>query len=51
MFPYWLLESPYPVGSVKMVLAAGKVTRTIPCTSPAALTTARSVREAMRMLR
>src|SRR5260370_28617700 len=51
MSPYWLLESPYSVDWVKMVLAAGKVTRTMPCTSPAMLTRARSAREAMGMLR
>ena len=45
MSPYWVLDSPYSLFSVKMVLAAGNVTRTIPCTSPAALMTVRSVLE------
>jgi len=45
MFPYCVLESPYSLFSVKMVLAAGKVTRTMPCTRPATLTTLRSVVE------
>jgi hypothetical protein len=48
MAPYWELDSPYPVLLVKMVLSAGNVTRTMPCTSPAALTTVRSAFEAMR---
>jgi hypothetical protein len=47
MFPYWELDSPYSLFSVKMVLAAGKVTRTTPCTSPAALITVRSAFEAI----
>ncbi len=47
MAPYWLLDSPYSLVSVNMVLAAGNVTRTMPCTSPAALMTARSVVEAI----
>jgi hypothetical protein len=34
--PYWVLDRPYALGSVKIVLAAGKVTSTMPCTSPAA---------------
>ena len=34
--PYWLLERPYSSGSVKIVLAAGKVTSTMPWTAPAA---------------
>lgn len=37
MAPYWLLDSPYSLVSVKIVLAAGIVTRTMPCTGPAAL--------------
>ncbi len=36
MVPYWLLDRPYWLGSVKIVLAAGKVTRAMPWTSPAA---------------
>jgi len=47
MSPYWVLDSPYSLVEVKMVLAAGNVTRTMPCTSPAALTTVRSVFEAI----
>ena len=35
MAPYWLLERSYSEGSVKIVLAAGNVTRTMPWTSPA----------------
>ena len=38
MAPYWLLDSPYEPADVKMVLAAGKVTRTMPWTRPAAYT-------------
>src|SRR4029077_16469961 len=41
--PYWVLDSPYSLVSVKMVLAAGNVTRTMPCASPAALMIVRSV--------
>ena len=48
MSPYGELDSPYWLLLVKMVLAAGNVTRTMPCTSPAALTTVRSVFEAIR---
>ena len=48
MAPYWLLDSPYSLSLVKIVLAAGNVTRTMPCTSPAALATVRSVSEAIR---
>ena len=47
MAPYWVLDSPYSLLSVKMVLAAGNVTRTMPCTSPAALMIVRSVFEAI----
>jgi Uncharacterized protein conserved in bacteria (DUF2252) len=47
MAPYWLLDSPYSLVEVKIVLAAGNVTSTMPCTSPAALTTVRSVFEAI----
>ena len=36
MAPYWLLDRSYSSGSVKIVLAAGNVTRTMPWTSPAA---------------
>ena len=36
MVPYWVLDRSYCAGSVKIVLAAGKVTSTMPCTSPAA---------------
>jgi hypothetical protein len=35
MNTYCVLDSAYRLGSVKMVLAAGKVTSTTPCTSPA----------------
>ena len=48
MAPYRVLDSPYSLVSVKMMLAAGNVTRTMPCTSPAALMTVRSVSEAIR---
>jgi hypothetical protein len=48
MAPYWVLDSPYLALLVKMVLAAGNVTRTMPWTSPAALTTVRSDFEAIR---
>ena len=34
--PYWVFERSYWFGSVKIVLAAGNVTSTIPCTPPAA---------------
>jgi hypothetical protein len=47
MSPYWVLDSPYSLLSVKMVLAAGNVTKTMPCTSPAALMIVRSVFEAI----
>ena len=47
MAPYWVLDSPYSRVSVKMVLAAGNVTRTMPCASPAALMIVRSVFEAI----
>jgi hypothetical protein len=47
MFPYWELDSPYSLFSVKIVLAAGNVTKTMPCTSPAALTIVCSVFEAI----
>ena len=47
MAPYWVLDSPYSLVSVKMVLAAGNVTRTMPCASPAALMIVRSVVEAI----
>jgi hypothetical protein len=36
MAPYWVLDRPYWLGSVKIVLAAGKVTRAMPWMSPAA---------------
>ena len=36
MSPYWVLDSPYWLLSVKMVLAAGNVTKTMPWTRPAA---------------
>ena len=48
MAPYWVLDSPYSLLSVKIVLAAGNVTRTTPCTSAAALMIVRSVFEAIR---
>jgi hypothetical protein len=51
MFPYWELDNPYWLFSVKMVLAAGNVTKTMPCTRPAALMTVRSVFEAICYLR
>ena len=47
MAPYWVLDSPYSLLDVKMVLAAGNVTRTMPCASPAALMIVRSVFEAI----
>jgi hypothetical protein len=34
--PYCVLERSYSAGSVKIVLAAGKVTSATPCTTPAA---------------
>ena len=34
--PYCVLDRPYSSGAVKIVLAAGKVTSTIPCAAPAA---------------
>jgi hypothetical protein len=34
--PYWVFDRSYSPGSVKIVLAAGKVTSTMPWTSPAA---------------
>jgi hypothetical protein len=34
--PYCVLVRPYSSGLVKIVLAAGKVTSTIPCAAPAA---------------
>ena len=36
MVPYCVLDRSYCAGSVKIVLAAGKVTSTMPWTSPAA---------------
>ena len=33
--PYCVVVNPYSLGSVNTVLAAGKVTSTMPCTSPA----------------
>ena len=36
MVPYWVLDRPYSLGSVKIVLAAGNVTRAMPWISPAA---------------
>src|ERR1700722_948484 len=39
MAPYWPLGSPQSPGLVDIVLAAGKLTRTMPCTSPAIFTT------------
>ena len=45
--PYWVLESPYSAALVKIVLKAGNVTSTMPCTRPAALTVARSALEAI----
>ena len=47
MAPYWLLDSPYSLVYVKIVLAAGIVTRTMPCTSPAALLIVSPVVEAI----
>src|SRR5215467_5340588 len=37
--PYWVLDRPYWLFSVKIVLAAGNVTSTTPWTRPATLTT------------
>ncbi len=42
--PYWLLDRSYEVGEVKIVLAAGKVTRAMPWTKPQALTVMLSAR-------
>ena len=42
--PYWALVRSYSDGLVKIELAAGKVTRVMPWTNPAALTTAFSAR-------
>ena len=36
MVPYWVLDRPYWLGSVKIVLAAGNVTSAMPWMSPAA---------------
>ena len=47
MAPDWVPDSPYSLLSVKIVLAAGNVTSTMPCTSAAALMTVRSVFEAI----
>ena len=38
MAPYWVFDRPYWLGSVKIVLAAGKVTSVMPWISPAPLT-------------
>jgi hypothetical protein len=38
-----VLDRSYSAGSVRIVLAAGKVTSAIPCTTPAAYTTVVSV--------
>ena len=51
MAPYCVLVRSYPAGSVKTVLAAGKVTRTMPWTSPARLTTRSSAVVAIAALR
>ena len=47
MAPYWVLLRSYSVGSVKIVLAAGKVTSVMPCTSAARLTTRFSALDAI----
>ena len=47
MAPYWVLLRSYSVGSVRIVLAAGKVTRVMPWTSPARLTTRYSAVDAI----
>ena len=47
MAPYWVLLRSYSVGSVKIELAAGKVTKVMPWTSPARLTTRFSALDAM----
>ena len=36
MVPYWVLDRPYWLGLVKIVLAAGNVTSVMPWMSPAA---------------
>ena len=36
MVPYWVLDRPYWLGLVKIVLAAGNVTSVMPWISPAA---------------
>jgi len=45
--PYCVLLRSYSVGSVKIELAAGNVTRVMPCTSPARLTIRFSALDAM----
>jgi hypothetical protein len=47
MAPYCVPLRSYPLGSVKIELAAGKVTKVIPWTSPARLTTLFSALDAM----
>jgi hypothetical protein len=34
MLPYWLLDSPYPSAAVRIVAAAGKLTRARPWAKP-----------------
>jgi hypothetical protein len=51
MAPYWVLLRSYSVGSVKIELAAGKVTKEMPWTSPARLTTWLSALYAMSWVR
>ena len=45
--PYCVLDKSYSCGPVKIVLAAGNVTSTIPCTVPAAYATLDSARVAI----
>jgi hypothetical protein len=47
MLPYCVLERPYSVGLVKIVLAAGNVTSVMPWISPAAYTAFTSALVAM----
>ena len=47
MSPYWVLLRSYSVGSVKIVAAAGNVTRVMPWTRPARLTTRPSAADAI----
>jgi len=50
MAPYSVLLRSYPSAAVKIELAAGKVTKVIPWTSPARLTTLFSALDAMSVV-